>query len=492
MRKPVGEHSYSGGFWLPRQATCGRLLIDTFLSARELIRETNYDLQHLASSQLKVQRTDFDEARLPQLFLNATSLVQVVEHTERDAFLTLELMFKLAILPLTKQLTNIAGNLWFRSLQNARAERNEMLLCHEFYNRKYVLPDKKYFKPADTANPEDGEKKKGKRKAAYEGGLVLEPKRGYYDHIVLLLDFNSLYPSIIQEYNLCFTTVERKATHGLDGNPIGGDVALNDQEFVEEDEKPDKSLKAAILPGILKSLVEKRKHVKDLLKAEKSEERRQQLDIRQKAIKLTANSMYGCLGFSHSRFHAKAIAALITRTGREILQQTVDIAQNKVTGIEVIYGDTDSIMIATKSLNLQDSLKLGRDLKNEVNRLYNCLEIEIDGVFRSLLLLKKKKYAALKYDNPFDPQSQLSKEMKGLDIVRRDWCPLSKRMGNFVLDALLSSMSIDDLQLHINEYAEGIRKSFQTRKVALNEFIITKQLSRAPQEYNDPKSMPHV
>lgn len=61
--------------------------------------------------------------------------------------------------------------------------------------------------------------------------------------------------------------------------------------------------------------------------------------------------MYGCLGFGSSRFHAKAIAALITRTGRETLLRTKDIAENKL-GFNVVYGDTDSIMINTGSNQL--------------------------------------------------------------------------------------------------------------------------------------------
>lgn len=155
--------------------------------------------------------------------------MMLVSHTEMDTFLTYKLMLHLNILPLTKQLTNIAGNLWFRSLQNARAERNEMLLLHEFRGKKYLCPDKKSLNAKEARKFEFGDEDmgeqttgKGKRrgKAKYGGGLVLEPKAGFYDNIILLLDFNSLYPSIIQEYNLCFTTVDRKPTKNFDGSDL--------------------------------------------------------------------------------------------------------------------------------------------------------------------------------------------------------------------------------------------------------------------------------
>ena len=70
-------------------------------------------------------------------------------------------------------------------------------------------------------------------------------------------------------------------------------------------------------------------------------------------------------------------------------------------------------------------------VKAEVNKLYRLLEIDIDGVFQSMLLLKKKKYAALSIQKVGD-KYVTSREMKGLDIVRRDWCPLAKEAGKSV------------------------------------------------------------
>jgi DNA polymerase alpha subunit A len=182
-------------------------MVDTYVSSKELIRETNYDLGNLTQKQLKTTRQDFDDDMLPNFYLTSQGILNLVSHTETDTYLTFRLMLHLNILPLTKQLTTIAGNLWFRSLQNARAERNEMLLLHEFRARKFLCPDKKSFNAKEAKKQEFGDEDqqetkkvggKGKRqKAKYGGGLVLDPKKGFYDNIILMLDFNSLYPSII-------------------------------------------------------------------------------------------------------------------------------------------------------------------------------------------------------------------------------------------------------------------------------------------------------
>lgn len=135
---------------------------------------------------------------------------------------------------------------------------------------------------------------------------------------------------------------------------------------------------------------------------------------------------------------------------------------------------------------------MGKRLKAEVNVLYKCLEIEIDGIFKSLLLLKKKKYAALKIEGAGTPDEKVIQEMKGLDMVRRDWCPLSKSVGNYVLSQILSGKQREEVVLNLNEYLSDIGERMKAGKISLSEYIITKQLTRALQDYADIKGQPHV
>ncbi|XP_024308160.1 DNA polymerase alpha catalytic subunit isoform X7 [Homo sapiens] len=474
-----------------RNATCGRMICDVEISAKELIRCKSYHLSELVQQILKTERVVIPMENIQNMYSESSQLLYLLEHTWKDAKFILQIMCELNVLPLALQITNIAGNIMSRTLMGGRSERNEFLLLHAFYENNYIVPDKQIFrKPQQKLGDEDEEidgdtnkYKKGRKKAAYAGGLVLDPKVGFYDKFILLLDFNSLYPSIIQEFNICFTTVQRVASEAQ--------KVTEDGEQEQIPELPDPSLEMGILPREIRKLVERRKQVKQLMKQQDlNPDLILQYDIRQKALKLTANSMYGCLGFSYSRFYAKPLAALVTYKGREILMHTKEMVQKM--NLEVIYGDTDSIMINTNSTNLEEVFKLGNKVKSEVNKLYKLLEIDIDGVFKSLLLLKKKKYAALVVEPTSDGNYVTKQELKGLDIVRRDWCDLAKDTGNFVIGQILSDQSRDTIVENIQKRLIEIGENVLNGSVPVSQFEINKALTKDPQDYPDKKSLPHV
>ena len=498
--------------WPGRQFTLGRLVCDTYLNARELMRESTYELSHLSRAILGTERQvhpipshliQGGDAADPEHVIKMCAgtlegMKALAEHTLCDALLSIRIAWRLQVLPLTRQLSNLAGNLWANSLLNKRAERNEWLLVHEFKRLKYIVPDKQQFGAKqhhvafdDSPEGENEEEVpdnnanssfKRKKAAAYMGGLVLEPKAGLYDKLVLLLDFNSLYPSIIREYNICFTTVER-----LDAE--AAQQAESPEAVIPA--HPPRGLEDGVLPRVIARLVNSRRAVKQMLKSEKNESVKLNLDIRQKALKLTANSLYGCLGFSSSRFYAKPIASLITWTGRQTLQSTVDLVEKNLR-LDVVYGDTDSIFVHTGQDDYAAGMQIGAEIAKEVNKRYSKLEIEMDGVFRTLLLLKKKKYAGLKIKD-WDKQL-FEREQKGLDMVRRDWCVMSKTMGGAILDQLLNpaAKSKEESVTWLEDFLRNIARQMDDNQLPLSEYVITKGITKMPDEYPDAKNQPHV
>lgn len=519
-----------------RNCFVGRLICDTFLSCRDILKETNYDIDFLSEKYLD-KKYDVLETNSLVENTNTTNvegiLSRITKHCFEESVLCLSLMQKMKILQLSKELTNIAGNLWIKSLQNSRADRCEMFLMHEFIKQGYIIPDKLHKshdknEAQDDDDNEDDVKdaKNNKRKPQYGGGLVLEPKAGLYDNIVLLLDFNSLYPSIIQEYNICFTTVNRKPTEkfneylnvnnastvnkgkknkkkvnnsmmeveGEDNNEEANEDTNEDKEETIGLENIDKSKEKAILPTLIEGLVSNRKKVKAEMKLAKNDiNLYNSLDIKQKALKLSANSLYGYLGYKNSRFYAKPIAALITQTGRNILQDTVELVKNKH-NLEVIYGDTDSIMIHSLTSNLHEALEIGGIVKRSINNKYRLLEMEIDGIFKTLLLLRKKKYACVKYAEPFlQNPPKFETEYKGLDLVRRDWCKLSKEVGKYLLNIILNPTgNKEDTIIKIYDFLNEVKTKMENGEYSLDYYTIVKQLTKKVEDYNDNKALPHV
>ncbi|KAF7510506.1 hypothetical protein GJ744_006352 [Endocarpon pusillum] len=425
-------------------------------------------------------RHDLDnEAVLKTWAMTRDGLLNYVAHCDADTFLVAALVLKLQMLPLTKVLTNLAGNSWARTLSGTRAERNEYILLHEFHRNKYICPDKISGKGKMKVEEEPADGEEGadtKKKDKYKGGLVFEPEKGLYDKYILVMDFNSLYPSIIQEFNICFTTVDRSEK----------------SENENEERIPEVPVSQApgVLPKLIATLVNRRREVKKLMKDKHASAEQLALwDTKQMALKLTANSMYGCLGYTQSRFYARPLAMLTTFKGREILQSTKKLAEDSQ--LQVIYGDTDSVMINTNANNIAEALKMGHEFKRSVNAQYGLLEIDIDNIFRRLLLHAKKKYAAInmvEVDGKFVDKL----EVKGLDMRRREYCALSKEISERLLNEILSGDDPELVLEKIHEYLREISGKMRQNDVPARKYIIYTKLGKNPKDYPNAESMPQV
>ncbi|KAF8813033.1 DNA polymerase alpha catalytic subunit [Phlegmacium glaucopus] len=462
----------------------GRLLCDLASEgAKSMILSTTWSLTEMCKTHLSSEREDYDPddtaSKMEGSVTSPAAMLKFVRHCELDAHFQMAIASKVQILPLTKQLTNLAGNAWNKTLNGGRAERNEYILLHEFHRLKYICPDKTFGKKVVKQEPQDDDQEggtktttKGKRDK-YKGGLVFEPKRGLWDKYILVMDFNSLYPSIIQEYNIDFTTVDR----------------VEDDENGDEriPEPPPSDVGQGVLPRLIATLVKRRRQVKSLMKDRTATQAQLlQYDIKQQALKLTANSMYGCLGFEYSRFYARPLAALTTHKGREILTHTRELAESL--NLDVVYGDTDSVFVNSNVTELAEALKISAILKKAVNDRYRLLEIDLDAVFQRLLLLQKKKYAAIKVEDG----TRTTTEIKGLDMKRREYCALSKQVSQYILEQILSGEDTELVVGNIHEYLTNIGENIRNGSIKLDEFIIFKRLGKNPEDYPDAKSQPHV
>lgn len=255
------------------------------------------------------------------------------------------------------------------------------------------------------------------------GGYVMDSIPGLYDN-VLVLDYKSLYPSIIRTFNIDpMGLIEGLEDHHAQINsPIKG----FDGAYFSRDKH--------FLPDIIKSLWKER----DKAKREKNSALSQ-------AIKIIMNSFYGILGATGCRFFDPRLAGSITKRSHELLKTTKQWIEEE--GLSVIYGDTDSIFVHVGANKSQEqSHELGVKLQNLINQKMDSLileefnvvselEIEFETHFTKFLMPTirgqdigtKKRYAGM-IVTPDKTTGELKQEMvfKGLETVRTDWTYLAK------------------------------------------------------------------
>lgn len=409
----------------------GRIACDTFIAAREHIKCASHELSELARTTVKVQQTfcEFSESEILRMLTDAPlgqNLERLVCRAVLGAQTSARVAEKIDLVPrLASKLAAASGYTMTGCIAEGRSRRVGYALAHAFHERNFILPEPKFFGP-ESENLDDApaktSKKKGARAPAYEGGLVLEPKIGLHEECIALLDYKSMYPSIICANDICYTTFQNSS---------------------DEKNSEKKTKMRGVLPAVVSDLVKARRRVKEKMKTEASPSRRAEQDAEQLALKIMVNSIYGSLGFGRSPWSFRPMAELVTRLGRETLARTTAAITAEFPGLEIVAGDTDSAMVALKISDIKIARELGLRIADFVNstRTSSAMEIELADVFERAAFFGKKKYAAL---STMTPERTV---VRGLDLVRRDWCGLVRKISIQVLARILRSESANFAKL---------------------------------------------
>uniref|UniRef100_G3RT14 DNA polymerase n=1 Tax=Gorilla gorilla gorilla TaxID=9595 RepID=G3RT14_GORGO len=339
----------------------------------------------------------------------------------KDAYLPLRLLERLMVLVNAVEMARVTGVPLSYLLSRGQQVKVVSQLLRQAMHEGLLMP---------VVKSEGGED--------YTGATVIEPLKGYYDVPIATLDFSSLYPSIMMAHNLCYTTLLRPGT----AHKLG----LTEDQFIRTptgDEFVKTSVRKGLLPQILENLLSARKRAKAELAKETDPLRRQVLDGRQLALKVSANSVYGFTGAQVGKLPCLEISQSVTGFGRQMIEKTKQLVESKYTvengystSAKVVYGDTDSVMCRFGVSSVAEAMALGREAADWVSGHFpSPIRLEFEKVYFPYLLISKKRYAGLLFSSRPDAHDRM--DCKGLEAVRRDNCPLVANLVTASLRRLL-------------------------------------------------------
>ena len=293
----------------------------------------------------------------------------------------------------------------------------------------------------------------------YKGGMVLEPKPGIHENIAVF-DFSSMYPNLMVKYNLSPDTYVRP------DEKFEGEVYIAPEVNHKFKANPPGFYKQVLL-----ELMDARRGIQEKLKKlSYNDPLYKVLDARQRGIKVITNATYGYCGWRGARWYVNEVAEATAAWGRKTIGEAISIAKKH--GLEVVYGDTDSVFVKYDKSKVNDFL-------NEVKERTG-LEIRPDTIYRRLLFTEaKKRYAGLLPDGRI--------EIVGLEVARGDWCEAAKEIQEKVLEIILKENNPNRAADMVREYVEKLKEDSVSN---IEPFIIWKTITKPLNEYQ--VKAPHV
>ncbi|XP_004573763.1 DNA polymerase delta catalytic subunit [Maylandia zebra] len=442
----------------------GRVQFDLLQVLLRDYKLRSYTLNAVSFHFLQEQKEDVQHSIITDLQNgNEQTRRRLAVYCLKDAYLPLRLLQKLMCVINYMEMARVTGVPLTYLLSRGQQIKVVSQLLRQATKQDLVMP---------VVKTEGGED--------YTGATVIEPEKGYYSLPITTLDFSSLYPSIMMAHNLCYTTLLQKGSVEK--------LGLAPEDFIKTptgDLFVKSSLRKGLLPEILENLLSARKRAKAELKKETDPFKKQVLDGRQLALKISANSVYGFTGAQVGKLPCLEISQSVTGFGRQMIEQTKQLVESKYTlsngyqaDARVIYGDTDSVMVKLGVATVKEAMDIGREAAEWVSSHFTPpIKLEFEKVYYPYLLINKKRYAGLYFSSSASTHDKM--DCKGIETVRRDNCPLVANLINTCLQKIL----IDRDPQGAVEHAKEVISDLLCNRIDISQLVITKELTRTAQEY---------
>ncbi|GLB36160.1 putative DNA polymerase type-B family protein [Lyophyllum shimeji] len=324
----------------------------------------------------------------------------------------------------------------------------------------------------------------GRQNAAECMPLIMEPASAFYTSPLVVLDFQSLYPSIMIAYNYCYSTCLGRVKDFQGRNkfgvtdlqlPPGLLATLSDHVQVAPNGimyvKPE--VRKGLLGRMLIELLGTRVMVKQAMKGVENKALRRILDARQLGLKYIANVTYGYTSATFSgRMPAVEIADSIVQSGRETLEKAIKLINTTNRwGAEVVYGDTDSLFIHLRGKTKEQAFRIGHDIADTITALNpSPVKLKFEKVYFPCVLLAKKRYVGFKFERVDDEEPVF--DAKGIETVRRDGVIAQQKMTETCLKILFRTQDLSE----VKDYCCRSWTKLLENRASLRDFIFAKEV----------------
>ncbi|TLZ92254.1 MAG: DNA polymerase II [Methanobacteriota archaeon] len=432
----------------------GRILTDVWWAVRAEMRPKQETLDYVAKHLLGVGKHELQRRKIDEEW--EADRDKVIRYCINDAELSLKILERVRRIEKTLDLAAVS----------------KLPLEDVLHGRTSNLIDSILIRAADRAHVAvPMMKMRGGRVEQIEGGYVHSLQPGLYEWVISL-DFRAMYPSLIIENNICFTTV---SPNGTIASPTGA-------KFLAAD------VKKGLLPVILANLMKDRQEVRTRMKAETDPQMKEFYEGLQAAIKILMNAFYGVLASSFYRFNDPKVGASITAFARDRIKGI--IGELEAEQVKVVYADTDSVFFQSPSPGPEESLAFARKTAERFSR--GRISMEVDKIYETLFSHGRKKRYAGKVAWPEEMRNEMV--VRGYEIRRTDAFDLQSEAQGRVFEKILDRDQDGSIALAKQIVAE-VRAGTPTLDDPDRDPIEALVISRTVKEENryvNPNSMSNV